>query len=74
MAVLNGLDLEKMQELVQGVQQDPSVAQDFNRWTARVWWLGGFKGKALARNHTFVIDEPTDLVGQDEAPNAVQQL
>lgn len=74
MPTLNGLDLNQVQELVQQIQADPDVAQPLNTWNARVRWLGGFKGQALIRNHTFVIDEPADLIGQDAAPNAVEYV
>lgn len=74
MAELNGLDLDKVVGLAQQFQSDPDAAQPLNKWNARVRWLGGFKGEALIRNHTFVIDEPADLVGQDVAPNAVEYV
>jgi len=73
-AELNGLDLDQMMKLVQNAQEDPGSAQPLNAWNARVRRLGGFKGKALIRNHTFVMDEPADLVGKDEAPNSVEYL
>lgn len=74
MAELNGLDLDALQGLVKTVQADPSAADPFNDWAARVTWKGGFKGQALVRNHTFVIDEPATLVGKDESPNAAEYL
>jgi len=74
MPELNGLDLDQVQQLVQQIEADPDSAQPMNKWNARVRWLGGFKGQALVRNHTFVIDEPAKLVGQDMAPNAVEYV
>jgi len=74
MPELNGLDLDQVQQLVQQIQADPNSAQPLNEWNARVRWLGGFKGQALIRNHTFVIDEPAELVGKDAAPNAVEYV
>lgn len=71
---LNGLDLGEVQEAVQTIQTQPEAAQSLNRWTARVRWLGGFKNKAFVRNHSFVVDEPSSLVGEDEAPNAVEYV
>jgi len=71
---LNGLDLEQMLRLVEQVQNDPAAAQPLNTWAARVRWLGGFRGEALIRDHTFVIDEPADLIGKDTAPNAVEYV
>ncbi len=74
MPELNGLDLGAMQALVETIQADPTAAQPYNEWGARVRWRGGFKGEALVRDHRFVIDEPADLVGKDEAPNAAEYL
>jgi uncharacterized OsmC-like protein len=74
MPELNGLDLGAMQTLVQTIQADAKAAEPYNEWTARVRWLGGFKAQALVRNHTFLIDEPADLVGKNEAPNSAEYL
>jgi uncharacterized OsmC-like protein len=74
MSELNGLDLDALQGLVRTVQADPSAADPFNDWAARVTWKGGFKGQVLVRGHTFVIDEPATLVGKDESPNAAEYL
>lgn len=71
---LNGLDLDAMGTLVKTVQSDPAAADPFNDWGARVRWEGGFKSKALVRNHTFVIDEPATLIGEDAAPNAAEYV
>lgn len=72
--LLNGLDVEALQQLVAQVQRDPEAARALNRWSARVRWLGGFKGRAYIREHSFLIDEPADLAGKDEAPNAVEYV
>ena len=74
MPELNGLDLGVMQALVQTIQADANAAEPFNEWTSRVRWMGGFKAQALVRNHAFLIDEPADLVGKNEAPNAAEYL
>lgn len=74
MAVLNGLDLEAVGALVGRIQADPGSAQPFNEWTARVRWKGGFRSQALVRDHTFLVDEPADLIGDDAAPNAAEYL
>lgn len=74
MPELNGLDLASMQTLVQAIQTDPKSADPYNEWTARVRWKGGFRSQALVRDHTFLIDEPADLVGKDAAPNAAEYL
>ena len=50
------------------------MAQPLNQWSARFRWTGGFRGQALVRQHTFVVDEPATLVGGDTAPNAVEYV
>ena len=74
MAELNGLDLGAVQALVGAIQADPTSAQPYNEWTARVRWQGGFRSQALVRDHTFLVDEPADLVGRDAGPNASEYL
>ncbi len=71
---LNGLDLDAMQTLVQTVTKDPSAADPLNDWSARVRWETGFRSKALVRDHTFVVDEPATLIGEDMAPNAAEYV
>ncbi len=71
---LNGLDLDAMQTLVQTVTKDPTAADPLNDWSARVRWETGFRSKVLVRNHTFVVDEPATLVGEDKAPNAAEYV
>ncbi|HID05334.1 MAG TPA: OsmC family peroxiredoxin [Candidatus Caldiarchaeum subterraneum] len=74
MAELNGLDLGKLEEVVKLVSENRDKAEELNRWKARVRWLGGFKARAYVRDHTFFIDEPSDLAGVDTAPNAVEYV
>ncbi len=71
---LNGLDLDAMQTLVETVTKDPTAADPLNDWSARVRWETGFRSKALVRNHTFVVDEPATLIGEDLAPNAAEYV
>ena len=74
MAELNGLDLNKLEEVVRLVSENREKVDELNSWKARVRWLGGFRARAYVRNHTFVIDEPADLAGVDTAPNAVEYV
>lgn len=73
-AQLNGLNLEKLREIVRDVASQPDKAEELNNWRARVRWLGGFRARAYVRDHTFTIDEPSDLAGVDTAPNAVEYV
>src|SRR5262249_368484 len=38
------------------------------------WNREGFKLKVHIRNHTFIVDEPAHLSGEDTAPNAVDYV
>jgi len=42
--------------------------------SARVRWLEGLKLRAYARDHTFEVDEPAHLTGEDSAPNAMEYV
>jgi len=74
MAKLNGLELEKLEEIVKIVSENREKAEELNRWRARVRWLGGFRSRAFVRDHSFIVDEPADLAGIDVAPNAVEYV
>jgi uncharacterized OsmC-like protein len=71
---LNGLSLTKLQELVAVVSKEPEAAAPLNKWNARVKWEGGFKSKAYVREHSFLLDEPSNLAGVNTAPNSVEYL
>ena len=71
---INGLDLAKLREIVELVSANREKAEELNIWKARVRWLGGFRGRAYIRDHSFVVDEPADLAGVDTAPNAVEYV
>ncbi|MBI3977850.1 MAG: OsmC family protein [Chloroflexi bacterium] len=71
-AVLNGLKPQEIAEALQTVAAQPGAGRAPK--TSRVRWQGGFKLKALVRNHTFVVDEPPHLKGDDEAPNAMEYV
>ena len=73
-AELNGLSLTKLQELVQVVSKEPEKAEEMNKWSARVKWLGGFKSQAYVGDLAFVMDEPSILAGVNTAPNSVQYV
>lgn len=71
---LNGLSLPKLKELVELVSKDPESAAPLNKWNARVKWEGGFKSQAYVREHSFHMDEPSNLAGVNTAPNAVEYV
>jgi uncharacterized OsmC-like protein len=69
---INGLDMAEFEEAMKLV-----AAQDENRRApkkSRTRWRGGFKFNSLVRNHTFLVDEPAHLTGEDEAPNSLEYV
>lgn len=70
--ILNGLDVEALQSAIATVGAQPAAAHAPK--TSRVRWLSGLKFKALVRNHTFLVDEPAHLAGEDESPNSMEYV
>lgn len=70
--VLNGIDLTEFEEALKVVAQQPGAARAPK--SSRIRWLGGLKLKAQVRNHSFIVDEPPHLKGEDTAPNAVEYV
>ena len=71
MKEVNGIDVPALQEAFELVRTNGSRQAPKS---ARVRWTGGLKLKAYVRNHGFLIDEPSQFTGEDEAPNAVEYL
>lgn len=69
---LNGLDVQELKSAFEAVASNPGASHAPK--SSRVQWLGGLKLKARVRNHAFMIDEPTHLTGEDEAPNAMEYV
>jgi uncharacterized OsmC-like protein len=80
---VNGLDMAVLAEAVEAIKKDVSKAKVGFDVTTR--WAGqcrsetavtGFTldGERLARSHTIVIDEPRELLGNDDAPNPQEML
>jgi uncharacterized OsmC-like protein len=80
---VNGLDLNALSEVVEGIQEDASQAKvSFDvttRWqgqTRSETTVDGFTiaGQRVARSHKIVADEPCELLGSDGAPNPQELL
>ena len=69
---INGLDVREFEEAVRLVAEQEGAKRAPKK--SRVRWQGGFKFNALVRNHTFVVDEPAHLTGEDEAPNSMEYV
>jgi uncharacterized OsmC-like protein len=80
---VNGLDLNALSQVVEGIQEDASQAKvSFDvttRWqgqTRSETTVDGFTiaGQRVARSHKIVADEPCELLGSDGAPNPQELL
>jgi len=84
-SVVNGIDLEVLQETVGAIEKDPELAQC--RFRARNKWIKGnhnrtritgFYGAKQEMEHQrpfeLDADEPPVLAGEDQAPNPVEHL
>ena len=71
---VNGIELDRLKELVEGIQANPSRA--VTHWSARVEWSGrGTASRAHIRHFPpLPFDEPPALAGADAAPNPVEQV
>lgn len=70
--IINGVNIGDFEESVKTIAQQPEAKHAPKM--SRIQWLGGFKFNAFVRNHTFVVDEPAHLAGQDEAPNSMEYV
>lgn len=80
---VNGIDLNALGEVVDAIHADPGKAKVGFHVTSR--WKGQTRsetevkaitlgGERIERDYTIVADEPTQLLGGDEAPNPQELL
>lgn len=84
--MLNGLDVEKLQECKNELKINPSLGEyKFrvkNEWvegahcrtTIKDFWAGGAEDTSRERAHVLEGDEPVSLLGEDHGPNATEAL
>ena len=82
--VINGVDTERLGQMVQAVQQNPSLgASQFravNRWisgghnrsTIKGFYGAGQEDTTRTQSFELDADEPQTLLGKDQAPNPVE--
>jgi len=70
--ILNGIDVDAFQSAIATVGSQPEAAHAPK--ASRVRWLNGLKFKAFVRNHSFMVDEPAHLTGEDTSPNSVEYV
>jgi uncharacterized OsmC-like protein len=80
---VNGLDLNALGEVVEAIGKDPGQAKvSFDvttRWSGQTHsetTVDGFTigGERIARRHRILADEPSELLGSDDAPNPQELL
>jgi uncharacterized OsmC-like protein len=80
---LNGIDTETLKQVMGQVSKDPSVGMV--KFQVTTTWKGTTKsetvvqgyeigGQRVKRIHTFVIDEPKELLGEDTSANPQEYL
>jgi uncharacterized OsmC-like protein len=80
---LNGIDTEALKQVMAQVSKDPAVGKV--KFQVTTTWKGTTKsetvvqgyeigGQKVKRIHTFVIDEPKELLGEDTSANPQEYL
>jgi hypothetical protein len=83
--ILNGVDLEKVKDLINAVSEKPDLAK--SKFRANNEWIDGghnrttvtgfySAGQEISHTQRFVLDadEPPIMAGQDQAANPVEHL
>ena len=80
---LNGIDTEALKQVMGQISKDPSVGK--LKFQVTTTWKGATRsetvvqgyeisGQKVQRHHTFVIDEPKELLGEDTSANPQEYL
>ena len=72
MPVVNGLETEKLMQVVETVKTNWEVGKTV--WKASTTWKGGFKVETCSRDFTLLADEPEMLCGTNMAANPVEMV
>lgn len=70
MAIVNGLDTDKLISVVEAVKQNWEAGKTV--WKASTDWKGAFKVETDSRNFKIGVDEPELLCGTNTAANPVE--
>ena len=70
MPMINGLNTEKLMDIVEAVKQNWETGKTV--WTASARWLGGFQVETESRGFKLLADEPELLAGTNIAANPVE--
>jgi uncharacterized OsmC-like protein len=80
---INGVKMDVLERLVEGVQRDPANAM--TRWGVATRWTGGTRsetrvrsceigGRQVEKDFTLRVDEPDELAGTNTSPNPQEYL
>lgn len=80
---INGVKMDVLQQLVDGVRRDPANA--VTRWGVTTQWAGGTRsetrvraceigGRRIEKDFTLRVDEPDELAGTNTSPNPQEYL
>jgi len=70
--IINGINVDAFQSALEVVGSQPAAKHAPK--ASRVRWVDGLKFKAFVRNHSFMVDEPAHLTGDDTSPNSVEYV
>ncbi len=70
MPAINGLETEKLLDIVEAVKRDWETGKTV--WTASARWLDGFRVETESRGFMLRADEPDMLAGTNTAANPVE--
>ena len=70
--IRNGVDVEKLAEIVEAVTEDPKKAQV--KFMANTRWVSGAYSKTKIRDFVMECDEPSALLGTNKVPNPVETI
>src|SRR5574337_1124364 len=72
MPVVNGLETEKLMQVVETVKKNWEVGRTV--WKASTSWKGAFKVETCSRDFRLLADEPEMLCGTNTAANPVEMV
>jgi len=72
MPVVNGLETEKLMQVVDTVKKNWEVGRTV--WKASTTWKGAFKVETCSRDFKLLADEPEMLCGTNTAANPVEMV
>lgn len=70
--IRNGVDVDKLAEIIKALKEDPKNAQV--KFMANTRWVSGAYSKTKIRDFVMECDEPSALLGTNKVPNPVETI